>query len=50
MTYLPNPYYMIEPTDDLVKIYELCNALYPIKDEHNVSNFVFAALEWANNM
>ena len=48
--FLPNPYYMIEPTSDLVKIYEMCNALYPIYDTHNVSNFVFAALEWANNM
>ena len=48
--FLPNPYYIIEPTADLVKIYEMCNALYPIYDTHNVSNFVFAALEWANNM
>ena len=49
-TYYPNPYYIIEPTADLVKIYEMCNALYPIYDTKNVSNFIFAALEWANNM
>ncbi len=48
--YLPNPYYIIEPTADLVKIYEMCNALYPVYDPYNVSNFVFAALEWSNNM
>ena len=48
--FLPNPYYMIEPTADLVKIYEMCNALYPFYDPYNVSNFVFGALEWANNM
>ena len=48
--YLPNPYYMIEPTADMVKMYEMCNALYPIYDTYNVSNFIFAALEWANNM
>ncbi|MBQ7673807.1 MAG: hypothetical protein IJT36_04705 [Alphaproteobacteria bacterium] len=48
--FLPNPYYIIEPTADLVKIYEMCNALYPIYDIHNVSNFIFLPLEWANNM
>ena len=48
--FLPNPYYMIEPTADLVKIYEMCNALYPIYDVHNVSNFIFIPLEWAYNM
>ncbi|MBR5435347.1 MAG: hypothetical protein IK120_00600, partial [Muribaculaceae bacterium] len=48
--FLPNPYYMIEPTADMVKMYEMCNALYPIYDTYNVSNFIFAALEWANNM
>jgi hypothetical protein len=48
-TYLPNPYYMIEPTADLVKIYEMLNALYPIYDLQNVSNFLFIPLEWANN-
>lgn len=47
--FLPNPYYMIEPTADLVKIYEMCNALYPIYDLKNVSNFIFIPLEWANN-
>ena len=47
--FLPNPYYMIEPTADLVKIYEMCNALYPIYDVHNVSNFIFIPLEWAMN-
>lgn len=49
ITYLPNPYYMIEPTADLVKIYELCNALYPIYDLYNVSNFIFIPVTWANN-
>lgn len=48
--FLPNPYYVIEPTADLVKIYEMCNALYPIGDPHNTSNFIFIAFEWANNM
>ncbi|MBR2137620.1 MAG: hypothetical protein IJ852_06690, partial [Alphaproteobacteria bacterium] len=48
--FLPNPYYVIEPTADLVKIYEMCNALYPFHDLKNVSNFIFAPLEWANNM
>ncbi|MBR2137011.1 MAG: hypothetical protein IJ852_03505 [Alphaproteobacteria bacterium] len=48
--FLPNPYYIIEPTADLVKIYEMCNALFPIYDIYNVSNFVFLPLEWANNM
>lgn len=49
-TYLPNPYYMIEPTADLVKIYEFCNALYPIYDLNNISNFIFIPVTWANNM
>lgn len=48
-TFLPNPYYMIEPTADLVKIYEMCNAMYPIYDPNNVSNFVFIPITWANN-
>ena len=48
--FLPNPYYMIEPTADLVKIYEMCNALCPICDHRNVSNFIFIPLEWAYNM
>ncbi|MBR1734654.1 MAG: hypothetical protein IJ730_04305 [Alphaproteobacteria bacterium] len=47
--FLPNPYYIIEPTADLVKIYEMCNALYPIADTRNVSNFLFLPLEWAMN-
>lgn len=47
--FLPNPYYVIEPTADLVKIYEMCNALYPFYDTKNVSNFVFLPLEWARN-
>ena len=47
--FLPNPYYMIEPTADLVKIYEMCNALYPIYDTNNVSNFLLIPFEWANN-
>lgn len=47
--FLPNPYYIIEPTADLVKIYEMCNTLYPIYDPHNVSNFLFLPLEWAMN-
>lgn len=47
--YLPNPYYMIELTADLVKIYEMCDKLYPIYDLQNVSNFVFIPVEWANN-
>lgn len=47
--FCPNPYYMIEPTDDLVKIYEMCNALYPLGDPSNVSNFIFPVFEWANN-
>ena len=48
-TYLPNPYYMIELTADLSKISEMCNALYPIYDPQNVSNFIFLPLEWADN-
>ncbi|MBR1734462.1 MAG: hypothetical protein IJ730_03295, partial [Alphaproteobacteria bacterium] len=47
--FFPNPYYIIEPTADLVKIYEMCNALYPIADPRNVSNFLFLPLEWAMN-
>ena len=47
--FLPNPYYMIEPTADMVKIYEMCNALYPIYDKQNVSNFIFIPLEWTLN-
>ena len=49
-SFVANPYYMIEPTADLVKIYEMCNALYPIYDTKNVSNFIFVPLEWAYNM
>ncbi len=48
-SYLPNPYYMIEPTADMVKIYEMCNALYPIEDPYNVSNFIFIPVTWTNN-
>lgn len=48
-TYNPNPYYMIEPTADMVKIYEMCNALFPVYDLRNVSNFLFIPIEWANN-
>ncbi len=48
--FLPNPYYMIELTADLVKIYEMCNALYPIYDPYNVSNFIFIPVTWANNL
>lgn len=48
--YLPNPYYIIEPTADIRKIYEMCGALYPFYDEHNSSNFIFAAVTWANNL
>jgi len=47
--FLPNPYYMIEPTSDMVKIYEMCNALYPIYDKQNVSNFIFIPIEWTYN-
>jgi hypothetical protein len=49
-TFLPNPYRMIELTADLQRIYELCNALYPVYDPRNVSNFIFIPLEWANNL
>ena len=45
-----NPYYIIEPTADLVKIYEMCNALFPIYDLQNVSNFIFIPVEWARNL
>ena len=47
--FFPNPYYMIEPTADMVKIYEMCNALFPVYDPNNVSNFLFIPFEWANN-
>lgn len=49
MHFFPNPYYMIEPTADMVKIYEMCNALFPVYDPNNVSNFLFIPFEWANN-
>ena len=48
--FLPNPYYIIEPTADMQKIYEQCGALYPFYDQYNVSNFIFAAVSWANNL
>ena len=49
-THLPNPYYIIEPTADLQKIYEMCGALYPFYDDKNVSNFIFIPVTWANNL
>ena len=49
-TYLPNPYYIIEPTADVQKVYEICGALYPFYDEKNVSNFLFIPISWANNL
>ena len=48
-TYLPNPFYMVELTADMPKIYEMCNAMYPIYDPRSVSNFVFIPVTWANN-
>lgn len=49
-TYLPNPYYIIEPTADIQKIYEMCGALYPFYDKHNKSNFTFIPVNWAYNL
>lgn len=48
-TFCPNPYHIIEPTADLVRIYEMCGALYPFGDLHNLSNFLFLPLEWSGN-
>lgn len=47
--FLPNPYYMVEPTADISKIYELLGSLQPFPDPHNVSNFIFPVFEWADN-
>lgn len=46
--YLPNPYYIIELTPDMVKICDLLECFRPINDEYSCSNFLFLPFYWSN--
>ncbi len=46
--YLPNPYYVIELTPDMVKICDLLECFRPINDEYSCSNFLFLPFYWSN--
>ncbi len=48
--FLPNPYYIIELTPNVQRIYEILGSLYPFYDTKNVSNFTFIPITWANNL
>lgn len=48
--YYHNPYFVTELISDVEKVYDLLNAIVPINDPKNVSNFVFLPITWANNL
>ena len=50
VTYLPNPYYVIEMTANVRRIYEILGAVHPFHDPRNVSSFTFLPITWANNL
>lgn len=50
VTYLPNPYYVIELTPNVQRVYEILGTFYPFQDPYNVSNFTFLPIVWANNL
>lgn len=48
--FFANPHAMVEPMDDMAAFKTKCNGLTSFNHSGNDSNFIFAALEWANNM
>jgi hypothetical protein len=48
--HLAPPYFLIELQADVGKICDLLNVIGPFWDEHNISNFIFIAVTWANNL
>jgi hypothetical protein len=49
-TYMANPYFITELTDDLQKVIYDFSLIRPINDPHNKSNFLFLAVNWAQNL
>ena len=48
--YFYNPYFVVELTADVTKIYDLLNVFVPFNDQRNNSNFLFLPFVWANNL
>ncbi|MDR3151409.1 MAG: hypothetical protein LBT67_00980, partial [Holosporaceae bacterium] len=46
----PNPYPIVELTADVKAAYEILGCYFPFYDAKNASNFIFLAMEWANNL
>ncbi|MDR0555608.1 MAG: hypothetical protein LBG20_01180 [Holosporaceae bacterium] len=49
-TFMANPYFITELTDDLEKVIYDFSLIRPIDDTHNKSNFLFLAIQWAENL
>ncbi|MDR3186968.1 MAG: hypothetical protein LBT63_00855, partial [Holosporaceae bacterium] len=49
-TYMANPYFITELTDDVQKVIYDLGLLRPINDTKNKSNFLFLAVQWAHNL
>lgn len=48
--YLPNPYSIVELSDNVRAIHDILNLYNPILDKYNNSNFIFLPITWANNL
>ncbi|MDR1375586.1 MAG: hypothetical protein LBJ45_02105 [Holosporaceae bacterium] len=49
-TYMANPYFITELTDDLENVIYDLSLIRPINDPKNKSNFLFLAVQWAHNL
>ncbi|MDR1333961.1 MAG: hypothetical protein LBJ71_01955, partial [Holosporaceae bacterium] len=48
--YMGNPYFITELTDDVKNVIYDLSLIRPINDNRNKSNFLFLAVQWANNL
>ena len=49
-SYISNPYYVYELTDNIEEITHYLKLMMPFEDEFNKSNFLFLPLHWAGNL
>lgn len=49
-TYMENPYYIYELTDNIDEITYYLKFFVPFEDKYNKSNFIFLPLHWAGNL
>lgn len=49
-TYMENPYYIYELTDNIEEITYYLKFFVPFEDKYNKSNFIFLPLHWAGNL